>query len=341
MMENVGEVKVQSDQQARPRVIVAGDVGATKSLLGVFEARPDRPHAVAVRAYATRAWASASAMLAAFVAEAGLGGTRIDAACLGVAGPVVDDAASLTNVPWRVTAREVAEAVGAGSSALLNDLAAMAYAVGVLAPSELHVVQAGRSAAGNRALIAAGTGLGQALLHDVGGRLVPVPSEAGHADFAARTEREIVVLRHLTDRYGRAEVEHVLSGPGLLNLHRVTHAGPCLAVDVDADGEAPAAVTAAALARRCQGCIDALQIFVDVYGAEAGNLALRAMATGGVFLGGGIAPKILPALTDGRFLRAFLDKGSMRPLLEPLPIAIILNPEAGLLGAAVRAAQLG
>jgi glucokinase len=141
--------------------------------------------------------------------------------------------------------------------------------------------------------------------------LTPAATEAGHADWAARSEPEIVVLRHLIERFGRAEVEHVLSGPGL------------------------------ALERRCAGCVETLGLFVGAYGAEAGNLALRAVATAGLFVGGGIAPKILPALTDGHFLQAFLNKGTFRELLARIPVKIILNPDAGLLGAAVAAEQTG
>jgi glucokinase len=189
------------------------------------------------------------------------------------------------------------------------------------------------------ALIAAGTGLGQALLHNVDGRFVPSASEGGHADWAARTERDITLLRDLVQRYGRAEVEHVVSGRGLLNIHRVTHQGTtCRAVGSDGDPDAPAAISKAALERSCAGCVEALAIFVDAYGAEAGNVALRGVSTGGLFVGGGIAPKILPALTDGRFMRAFRDKGPLEDLLVNMPVRVILNADAGLLGAAVFAA---
>ena len=183
---------------------------------------------------------------------------------------------------------------------------------------------------GNIALIAAGTGLGEALLHNVDGRFVPSPSEGGHADFAARTEREIALLRDLTARYGRADVEHVVSGRGLVNIHRVTHAGPCAAGVNLEDDNAPAAITTAAFDRRCPGCVETLDLFVEAYGAEAGNLALRTVSTGGVFIGGGIAPKILPALTTGAFLRAFLAKPPLGPMLSAMPVTAILNAEAGL-----------
>jgi glucokinase len=186
-------------------------------------------------------------------------------------------------------------------------------------------------------LIAAGTGLGEALLHDVDGRLVPSPTEAGHADFAARTELEIGLLKDLIRRFGRAEVEHVVSGSGLVNIHRMTHQAPCLLVHEDSP-DAPAIISATALEKRCRGCTAALEMFVDAYGAEAGNLALRSIATAGIFVGGGIAPKILPALTDGRFIRAFVDKAPFEDMLRRIPVRVVLNDEAGLLGAAVYAA---
>ncbi len=322
-------------------MILAGDIGGTKTLLGLFETRTARPRCVHMRSFETTAFASLTEMIVAFTADGAAAHTSLAAACFGVAGPVLGDTAELTNVPFSIDATDVAHRFAIPRIKLLNDLEAMAYAVPVLEGDELHVLQHGEAIRrGNMALIAAGTGLGQALLHNVAGRLVPSPTEAGHADWAPRTERDIAVLRHLVARYGRAEVEHVISGKGLPNLHRATHPQGCDAgIDADDPG-APAALTGAALERRCAGCVEALEIFVDAYGAEAGNAALRSVATAGMFIGGGIAPKILPALTDGRFLTAFRDKGAMRPLVENVPVKIILNPEAGLLGAAVHAADL-
>jgi glucokinase len=234
-----------------------------------------------------------------------------------------------------VDARMVADALKLKRVSLLNDLEAMAHSVQVLHDSEVHVLQAGRRhTSGNVAVIAAGTGLGEALLHRVDGRFVAVASEAGHADFAARTDRDVTLLRDLIQRYGRAEVEHVVSGRGLVNIHRISHAGPChAAVDLTAP-QASAAISAAALARVCPGCIDTLSLFVEAYGAEAGNLALRTLSTGGIFIGGGIAPKILPALTTGQFLGAFRAKAPFEAMLEQVPVKVVLNAEAGLLGAA-------
>ena len=317
-------------------MILAGDVGGTRTRLGLFEPVPPRPRAVAARVFATRDFASLSAMVAAFIAEQSVDGASIDTGSFGVAGPVVGETAQLTNVRWRIDAGEMAATFRWKHVRLLNDLEAMACSVPVLIESELHALQEGEALrGGNMALIAAGTGLGEALLHNVDGRFIPAASEGGHADYAARNDREVELMRDLTSRYGRAEVEHVVSGRGLANIHRVTHRMPCEAGIHPDDLEAPAAISSAALERRCGGCVAALDLFVDAYGAEAGNLALRSLATAGVFVGGGIAPKILPALTTGAFMDAFRAKAPFEALLRRIPVRIILNAEAGLLGAAV------
>ena len=320
-------------------MILAGDIGGTKTLLGLFDAATVRPRAAVTRSFATLDYGDLPSMIAAFLRATGARDDAIDRASFGVAGPVIDEGATLTNVPWRIEARGVVAAFDIGRVFLLNDLEAMAWSVPVLRDAEVHVLQDGEALrGGNIALIAAGTGLGQALLHWVDGRFAPSPSEGGHADFAARNDREIALVRDLTTRYGRADVEHVISGRGLINIHRVAHAEPCRAVaDLDAP-DAPAVISQAALDRTCPGCVETLDMFVDAYGAEAGNVALRSVATGGVFVGGGIAPKILPALTTGAFMRAFVAKPPLDAMLRSMPVKIILNAEAGLLGAAVFAA---
>jgi glucokinase len=322
-------------------MLLAGDIGGTKTLLGLFEPATPRPRPIAVHEFGTLDFPDLSSMIAEFLKEESIKGRRADRACFGVAGPVLDGAADLTNVPWRVDAREVTRAFDLRRVALLNDLQAMATSVPVLAEDELHVLQQGEAVkGGNIALIAAGTGLGEALLHQVDGRFVPSPSEGGHADFPARNEAEFALARNLIAKHGRADVEHVLSGRGFVNLHPIAHHGSCAArIDLD-DGDAPAAISKAGLERRCAGCVATLEMFADAYGAEAGNLALRVLATGGVFVGGGIAPKILPALTTGTFMRAFTGKSPMEDLLRAMPVKIIRNARAGLLGAAVHAAGL-
>jgi glucokinase len=320
-------------------MLLAGDIGGTKTLLGLYDAEAVRPRALIVRSFSTLDYEDLPTMIAALLADAEAPRLPLACACFGVAGPVLGDSATLTNVPWSVEARRVADAFGVTKVHLLNDLEAMAWSIPVLTESEVHVLQEGIARrGGNIALIAAGTGMGQALLHWVNNRFVPAASEAGHADFAARTEREIALLRDLIARYGRADVEHVVSGRGFLNLHPVAHREPCRAgVDLDAP-DAAAKISAAALERRCPGCLEAMDMFVEAYGAEAGNLALRAVSTGGLFVGGGIAPKVLPALTSGAFMRAFLAKPPLEDLVAKMPVKIILNAQAGLLGAAVFAA---
>jgi glucokinase len=321
-------------------MLLAGDIGGTKTLLGLFERTKPRPRPVVVRAFGTLDYDHLPAMIEQFVDAESVKPSSIRAAAFGVAGPVIDEAAELTNVPWKVDAREVTDRFSFGRVTLLNDLQAMAYAVPVLEASEVHVLQEGDPVAGgNMAVIAAGTGLGEALLHNVTGRLVPSPSEGGHADFAARTDREMALVRDLILRFGRADNERVLSGPGLVNVARVTHDARCAAGIDYTDPDAPAAISTAALQRRCEGCVAALDLFVEAYGAEAGNLALRVVATGGVFVGGGIAPKILPALANGTFMRAFRAKPPLDAMLSAMPVKVILNAESGLLGAAVFAAS--
>jgi glucokinase len=337
MKENTGDVNTAHlHTPAVGSMILAGDIGGTKTLLGLFDPTPNRPRPIYTREFPTGDYAGLIEMVRVFAAEDAVGREAIAAACFGVAGPVLGATASLTNVPFTIDAPQLARAFDIPRVKLLNDLEAMAYAVPVLDGDELQVLQHGEAIrGGNMALIAAGTGLGQALLHNVDGRFLPSPSEAGHADWAARTDRDIVLLRYLVERHGRAEVEDVVSGKGFSNLHRVVHTRPCEAgIDPDDPG-APAALTSAALQHRCAQCVEALEMFVDAYGAEAGNTALRSVATAGLFIGGGIAPKIVPALVDGRFMRAFVDKGQMRELAERIPVRIIMNAEAGLLGAAV------
>jgi glucokinase len=321
-------------------MLLAGDVGGTSTRLGLFARAPERPTPVRTAQFITLDYESIEQMIAAFLADSGADG-RVEAIGLGVAGVVTRHIARLTNVPWVVDARVIADRFRIRHLSLLNDLEAMAHAVPVLEPDELAVLQEGAAAPdGNAAVIAAGTGLGEALLHNIDGRFVPSPTEGGHTDFAPRTPREVEFFQDLVRIYGRAEYEQVISGQGIVNLTRFTHAGrPCPASSIQDPIDIPAAVTQSALAKRCCQCMEVLDIFVSVYGAEAGNLALRSLATGGLYVGGGIALKIMPALEDGRFLDAFRSKGPMTDLMATIPVYVILHPEPGLLGAAVRANQ--
>lgn len=322
-------------------MLLAGDVGGTKALLGLFARAALRPTPVATAAFSTHAYTGLVPMLRAFLAAQPGGEPPIEAACFGVAGPVLEGIAELTNAPWTVDASAVAVEFGLPSVRLLNDLVSIAYSVQVLEPGELYTLQEGEpDPDGNAALLAAGTGMGQSFLFNDGRRLVPAPSEAGHSDFAARTPREWQLTEWLTARYGRAELEQVVSGLGLTNLYHFTHGDqPCVPLD-DPGVELPRVASEKAKARSCPHCIEVMAIFVCAYGAEAGNLAVRSVATRGVYIGGGIAPKNLELLRHASFLESFRSKGAMSELLHAMPVNVILNPHAGLLGAATVANAL-
>ena len=326
-------------------MLLAADIGGTKTLIGLFDRGPDRPIPTVTRDYVTLDFDSFEELVETFLDETGAG--HIEAICAGVAGPVVGQVARLTSAAWLADIGAVAGRIGDCAADLVNDLQAMAAAIPVLRRDEICVLQEGVAMPeGNAAILAAGTGMGQALLHNINGQFVPVASEGGHGDFAARTPRELALVQELTRIHGRVEVERVLSGRGLVNLFRFTHQSQnldtaCAAIGrgLDEDDMAPA-VSACALQRRCDRCVEALEMFAEAYGAEAGNVGLRGMATAGIYIGGGIAPKILPALQDGRFMDAFLDKDPMVDLMRTLPVRVITNTSAALLGAAVLAAAL-
>ncbi|OFW05111.1 MAG: glucokinase [Acidobacteria bacterium RIFCSPLOWO2_02_FULL_67_36] len=339
-------------------MLLAGDIGGTKTLLGLFSAAPERPTPVEIGEFITLDYDGLEPMIREFLRARLVEPRRIEAACFGVAGAVTEQVARLTNVPWRVEGAALAEAFAFRRTRVLNDLEALAYGVTVLQPGEIAVLQRGVPVpGGNAAVIAAGTGLGEALLHNVEGRFVPGASEGGHADFSARTPRELEMVRELTRIFGRVSVEHVISGPGLVNVYQFTHqsfgTGPaltpssvaparlCEAVGpVEDPQDLPARISLAAMEQRCPHCVEALDLFVSAYGAEAGNIALRTVATAGVYVGGGIAPKILPALQEGAFLEAFRAKEPMADLVATIPVTVILNSDTGLLGAAVHAQDI-
>ena len=323
-------------------MLLAGDIGGTKTLLGTYTRVGRRPSSLQVQRFSTLDFDGLDRMIATFL-KALPRDVTIDAACFGVAGPVRGNVSELTNIPWRVDASEISNRFSIPSVCLVNDLVAMGYAASVLSVDELAILQPGYPVSGgNGALIAPGTGLGEALLHNINGRFVPIASEGGHADFAPRTAREIELLVSLTTRFGRASWEHVLSGPGLTNIFRFVHAGDhCRTVASGAAAtELPALLTESALRRRCTRCVEALDMFVGALGAEASNLGLRAEATAGVFIGGGIPAKILPALRSPTFLKAFHRKSPMEALVSNMPVSVIQMNNSALLGAAVAATHL-
>lgn len=323
-------------------MILGGDVGGTKTNLGLFEVAGDRLRLARSAKYQSADFPGLSAVVRAFLAEGPVADGEIRVACFGIPGPVLDNRASTPNLAWRVDGAAVAADIRVPVVTLINDLVATAEGVALLEEGEITVLHPGvPDADGNRALVAAGTGLGMTLLPRTGGGWAAVPSEGGHADFAPRNEDEIGLMLYLRERYGRVSVERVVSGPGLFNIYNYLRDDRHMAENPQvrealARGEDPARVIAeAALAHdACALCDRALDLFVAAYGAVAGNLALTGTATGGVYLGGGIAPKILRRLLHGPFLSSFTAKGRFVPFLERIPVRVVLNDRAALLGAA-------
>ncbi|HSF39287.1 MAG TPA: glucokinase [Thermoanaerobaculia bacterium] len=329
-------------------MILAGDVGGTKTNLGLFEAADGTLRLVRSAKLRSADFPGLHAIIASFLVEGGKAGP-IQAACFGIPGPVIENRASTPNLSWQIDGAHVAAETGIPSVVLINDLVATAEGISLLDESEVAVLQSGvPGVTGNRVLVAPGTGLGMALLPRIGDRWVPVPSEGGHADFAPRTEEEVGLMRYLRERFGRVSVERVVSGPGLFNVYsylRDTHRIPeSPAVrEAIARGDDPARVigeNALSTPAACDLCSRAMDLFIAAYGAVAGNLALTGTAIGGVYLGGGITPKILPRLKTGLFLQTFEAKGRFVPYLERVAVRVILNDRAALLGAARHAALL-
>lgn len=324
------------------RTFLAADVGGTKTTLGLFEAGedPDRAlHRVREESYRSRDHVSFEEILVKFLGEPPPAG--LCAGCFGVAGPVVAGRVRTTNLPWILAETPLSAAIRAPVK-LLNDLEAAAYGMLFLSEGELAVLNAGTHprGRGNIGVIAAGTGLGEAMLFYDGEQHHPIASEGGHGSFAPRNEQQIELLRWLQRRFGgHVSYERVLSGPGLLNVYRFLREAskapePAWLAEELRAGDPSAAVTRAGIDKRDPVCVETLQLFASVYGSEAGNLALRALALGGVFVGGGIAPKLLSVVQSGEFMASFVDKGRFRGFAERTHVAVALNPRAPLIGSA-------
>jgi glucokinase len=320
-------------------LILVGDIGGTNTRLAFF-AEEDGQNLAVEKVYPSPHYSGLEEIVAEFVATQKLPVTH---AAFGVAGPVRDGRVVATNLPWVVDARQLARGLGIERVALLNDLEANAYGLATLSPASFAVLQDGAPhAVGNAAVISAGTGLGEAGLFWDGCEHRPFATEGGHTSFAPCDALGDELLRFLRSEFGHVSWERIVSGPGLVNIYRFlrdTGRGTepaWLAEEMRAEDPAPV-ISQMALAGKSELCEKALDLFVEMYGAEAGNLALKVIATGGVYLGGGIAPKILPKLKTPAFREAFLSKGRMRPLLEAIPIRVILDDKIALRGAARRA----
>lgn len=322
-------------------MILAGDIGGTKVNLAFFGEHL-RLHPDNLASFPSRDYSSLEEIAHTFLSERKL---KASYACFGIAGPVKKGRVVVTNLPWVVTEKDLQKSLGLKHVWLINDLEANAHGVGGLTSKDFVMLNKGEEdALGNAAIISAGTGLGEAGLFWDGNRHLPIASEGGHSDFAPRTDLDVELHAYLHKRFGQVDWEHVLSGPGQFHIYeflRDTKRGnepAWLAAELRSE-EPPKVVTRAALENKSELCTRALDIFVQYYGAEAANLALKMLATGGVYLGGGIAPKIISKLTDGTFMKSFIGEGRMKDLLAAMPVRVIMNDKTALIGAARYAAM--
>jgi glucokinase len=323
--------------------VLAGDVGGTNTRLALYAVLPSEElRLIRGERFASTAYDHLETIVLTFLRA---GDEPVAASAFGLPGPVLDGEVQVTNLPWKVTASGLAQAVGSPRLRLMNDLETTAYGSLFLPPEDLHTLNPGKSRHGNRAVIAAGTGLGQAFLFWDGGRYWTAATEGGHADFAPRTDQESALLAFLKRRYGRVSYERVVSGPGLVNIldflreDQSRQVAPIVLERLQTDDPATV-VGESGVGDVCSTCREAVDLFLDAYGAQAGNLALAVMALGGVYIGGGIITKMLPHVTVGGFMEAFLDKGRHKPLMGQIPVHIILNPATSQLGAAHAAKEL-
>jgi len=328
-------------------MILAGDVGGTKVDLGLYDFINGKLKQSRDKVFKAKEYAGLEAIVREFLGE-----DKVTAACFGVPGPVRDGRLRLTNLPWTLDSRELAKNLDIDHVFLINDLEANGYGVAELAPEQIYTLSEGdASQTGNRALIAAGTGLGEGLLIWNGRTHIPYPSEGGHGDYAPRNEDEIDLLRFLKEKYnGRVSFERVVAGMGLTSIYeflrevRGMEEPVWLSEKFAAAGDPNSVITEMGLSAKSEICEKALDMFVSAYGAEAGNLALKVLSVGGLYVGGGIAPRIIEKLKDGTFMKAFTDKGRLSQLLINMPVRIILESRAAQMGAAAyaeaRAAEL-
>jgi glucokinase len=324
-------------------MILAGDVGGTKVHLSLYNFAAGKLVSLREEKFPAKDFANLEDVVKKFLAEGHENASEIAAACFGCPGPVRDGRLKLTNLPWTLDARDLAKSLGIEHIFLINDLEANGYGIPELAPDKVFTLHPGDPGAiGHRGLVSAGTGLGEALLIWDGSRKqhLPIPSEGGHCDFAPRTDRQIALLNYLRRKLdGRVSFERVVSGLGIKNIYEFLRDEMHIAVP-DWLRDRLAAEDPNAVIGECGEngssaiCFETLQIFTASFGAEAGNVALKVLAMGGIYLGGGIAPKILNTLQSGAFLQAFLDKGRLSPLLQSIPVRIILDDTCALLGAA-------
>jgi len=319
-------------------MILAGEIGATRTRLAAFETEGNRLNRAVEKNYMSQEHAGLSEIIDAFVKTEGI---LVHRACFGVAGPVRRGRSKISNLPWIIDSRDLAKQLKLDSVGMLNDLEAYAYGIDALDSKDFVTLNEGSAdAEGNRAVISARTGLGVAGLYWDGFRHHPFGCEGGHSDFAPRNELEMELLTYLQKKYGRISCERILSGPGIKNIYDFLRDAnkvdepQWLREQIAAATDAPALISQLALEGKAAICDQTLSLFVSIYGAETGNCALNFLSTGGVFLGGSIAAKIVPKMKDPIFMQSFLDKGRMEQLLKEMPVKIVLNDDSGIIGAA-------
>jgi glucokinase len=335
---------VTRQEPKRGYLVLAGDIGGTKTWLRLAEASHGVLRTVREQRFESAEFDGLVPMIGALLGSESTP-AEISSACFGVAGPVEGRRATLTNLPWLVDADEIGQRCGIAAVRLINDFEAIGYGIEALEDHDIATLQIGRPVAkGPRAVLGAGTGLGVCLIVPDGERYRVIATEGGHVDFAPTDELQMGLLRFLQGRFGHVSYERILSGPGLVNIYEfLQDAGaqqPAaeLASALHTDGAA-AAISQAALGGHDSCARAALQLFIAIYGAQAGNLALTALARGGVYLAGGIAPKVIEELKAGDFMRAFCDKGRFAALLSTIPVHVVMNPQVGLMGAALVASR--
>ncbi|MDP3119115.1 MAG: glucokinase [Sulfuricurvum sp.] len=326
------------------KMIFAGDIGGTKTNLALYELRDQSLECVVQHQFASQDYASFFDVILAFKKKVEF--TTIDSVCLGIAGPIIDGRCRTTNLPWDILKSELEIFFGTPKVHLLNDLEATAYGMLYLNEDEfVNINPSGKVVQGNRAVIAAGTGLGEAMLFWDGVQYHTIGCEGGHCDFASATEQQDELLRWMRHRYvGHVSYERILSGPGIYALYQFLEESgfapqPEAMIHLQEGADRSAMISECALVDKDPLCMETLRLFTEIYGAETGNLALKTMSIGGVYIGGGIAPKILSMMTGDIFINAFMNKGRFEEMLRKMEVKISLNPETALLGAAHYAAD--
>lgn len=317
-------------------MILAGDIGGTKTHLALFEAKEER-HWIVDQKFRSQDYKNLLEIVKEFVSSQK---EKIVFACLGIAGPVREGKCYATNLPWIVDAEKISQGLGITNVWLINDLEANAFGIRCLLPEEFYVLNVGKEEIrSNKALISAGTGLGEAGIFWDGKQHLPFATEGGHSSFAPENELESELLYYLRKKYQHVSYERILSGPGLYNIYRfliemgLEKEDPAVKKQMQVK-DPPRVITEMAKQKACSACQRALQLFVSIYGSEAGNLALKMLSLGGLYVGGGIAPKILQEMKEGPFFERFISKGRFTPFLKEIPVKVILNENTALLGAA-------